>query len=148
MAAGDAQDRADEGETRTKIAGDPETSDEEEKNGSDTREKKSYPRIESHQNGRQHGASKHRDHVLYPHRNELHEREPVFGIIDTVQGLRRIFLCNLHGYVPLCCASRKAISLRARPRCKLTAMQHQKLSSVLRVSFGVSPQATSKLVDT
>src|SRR5438045_410028 len=133
MAAGDAQDRADEGETRTKIAGDPETGDEDEKNSSDTREKKSYPRIESHQDGRQHGASKHCDHVLYPHRDELHEREPVFWIIDTVQGLRWIFLSNVHGYMPCCSAARKAILLRARPRCKLTAMQHQKLSSVLRV---------------
>src|SRR5215468_10182982 len=38
---------------------------------SGTEKKKSYPRIESHQNGREHGASKHRDHVLYLHRDEL-----------------------------------------------------------------------------
>src|SRR5438477_10582516 len=114
MAAGDAQDRADEGETRTKIAGDPETGDEEEKKGPDTREKKSYPRIESHQNGRQHGTSKHRDHVLYPHRDELHERESVFGIIDTVRGLPRIFLCNLHGLYPLFLSSAEGDFIRSK----------------------------------
>src|SRR5437016_13718880 len=123
MAAGDAQDRADEGETRTKIAGDPETSDEEEKNGSDTREKKSYPRIESHQNGRQHGTSKHRDHVLYTHRVELHERGTVFGLLDTVRGLRRIFLCNLHCYIPYFSAPRMAVLLVARLRCTLPGAQ-------------------------
>jgi hypothetical protein len=39
--------------------------------------------------------------VLYPHRDELHERKSVFGIIDTVQGLRWMFLSNLRGYIPL-----------------------------------------------
>ena len=49
--------------------------------------------------------------MLYPHRDELHERESVFGIIDTVRGPRWTFLSNLHVYIPCCFAQRKAILL-------------------------------------
>src|SRR5205085_10773299 len=70
MAARDREHRADESEARSQVAGDPEAGDEDEEKRPNTGEKQRRARIEPHQNGRQHGASEHGNHVLYPHRDE------------------------------------------------------------------------------
>ena len=90
------------------IAGDLETGYDDKKEGSNAGEKKRDLRIEPHQNRRQHSASKHRDHVLDPHRDELHKRKFVFGIVDLIQGPSVRFVFNLDGH-SCCSVARKAI---------------------------------------